>query len=159
MDRGDPTGRDSGKPLEGPSKTERAERSDRARVGRPSRVNARVNARASARNESREFRFIRASRRVTRGRVNEGVKSIGFVRWISTGARSRSRRIESNRFDSDETGRDDARCGSCGSRRSYASRFTPSLPVASRRFPSLPVPSSSSSSTNLGDDVLVLEIG
>jgi len=43
-------------------------------------------------------------------------------------------------------------------------RFTPIVrvafyPVDSRRFPSLPVPSSSSSSTNLGDDVLVLEIG
>ena len=154
MDRGDPTGRDSGKPLEGPSKTERAERSDRARVGRPSRVNARASACASARNESREFRFIRASRRATRGRVNEGVKSIGFVRWISTGARSRSRRIESNRFDSDETGR----------RAMRFVRFTPIVrvafyPVDSRRFPSLPVPSSSSSSTNLGDDVLVLEIG
>ena len=154
MDRGDPTGRDSGKPLEGPSKTERAERSDRARVGRPSRVNARVNACASARNESREFRFIRASRRVTRGRVNEGVKSIGFVRWISTGARSRSRRIESNRFDSDGTGR----------RAMRFVRFTPIVrvafyPVDSLRFPSLPFPSSSSSSTNLGDDVLVLEIG
>ena len=136
MDRGDPTGRDSGKPLEGPSKTERAERSDRARVGRPSRVNARVNACASARNESREFRFIRASRRVTRGRVNEGVKSIGFVRWISTGARSRSRRIESNRFDSDGTGR----------RAMRFVRFTPVVrvafyPVDSRRFPSLPVAS------------------
>ena len=136
MDRGDPTGRDSGKPLEGPSKTERAERSDRARVGRPSRVNARVNACASARNESREFRFIRASRRVTRGRVNEGVKSIGFVRWISTGARSRSRRIESNRFDSDGTGR----------RAMRFVRFTPIVrvafyPVDSRRFPSLPVDS------------------
>ena len=136
MDRGDPTGRDSGKPLEGPSKTERAERSDRARVGRPSRVNARVNARASARNESREFRFIRASRRATRGRVNEGVKSIGFVRWISTGARSRSRRIESNRFDSDGTGR----------RAMRFVRFTPVVrvafyPVDSRRFPSIPVAS------------------
>jgi hypothetical protein len=123
-------------PLEGPSKTERAERSDRARVGRPSRVNARVNARASARNESREFRFIRASRRVTRGRVNEGVKSIGFVRWISTGARSRSRRIESNRFDSDGTGR----------RAMRFVRFTPIVrvafyPVDARRFPSLPVAS------------------
>lgn len=136
MDRGDPTGRDSGKPLEGPSKTERAERSDRARVGRPSRVNARASACASARNESREFRFIRASRRVTRGRVNEGVKSIGFVRWISTGARSRSRRIESIRTGRDGTGR----------RAMRFVRFTPIVrvafyPVDSRRFPSLPVDS------------------
>ena len=154
MDRGDPTGRDSGKPLEGPSKTERAERSDRARVGRPSRVNARVNARASARNESREFRFIRASRRVTRGRVNEGVKSIGFVRWISTGARSRSRRIESIRFGRDGTTRDAVRAVHADRTRRVLPRRFPSIPVASR-----PVPSSSSSSTNLGDDVLVLEIG
>ena len=125
-----------GTPLEGPSKTERAERSDRARVGRPSRVNARMHARASARNESREFRFIRASRCVTRGRVNEGVKSIGFVRWISTGARSRSRRIESNRFGSDGTGR----------RAMRFVRFTPIVrvafyPVDALRFPSLPVAS------------------
>jgi len=133
MDRGDPTGRDSGKPLEGPSKTERAERSDRARVGRPSRVNARVNARASARNESREFRFIRASRRATRGRVNEGVKSIGFVRWISTGARSRSRRIDSDsiRFGRDGTTRDAVRAVHADRTRRVLPRRFPSLPVAS----------------------------